>query len=71
MHASSLQNMQRCYERHLWRSLRAHQDRVRVLDVGGADVNGCYVDVFSDARFEYIGADTRRGDGVELVLEDP
>jgi len=71
MHPSSLESMQRCYERHLWRSPRAHRPSAKVLDLGGADVNGSYREVFSDPRFEYIGADLSPGPGVSLVLDDP
>lgn len=71
MHPTSLENMQRCYERWLPRSPRAQADRIRVLDVGGANLNGSYADVFSDERFEYLAVDMAPGPGVDVVLDDP
>jgi SAM-dependent methyltransferase len=71
VHPSSLESMQRCYERHLRHAPRAHLASVQVLDLGGADVNGSYREVFSDARFHYIGADLSPGPGVSVVLDDP
>ncbi len=63
--------MQKCFERFVEPSALLDQDTVRVLDVGGANVNGSYADIFSDARFQYIAADLAPGEGVEVVLEDP
>jgi len=71
MHASSLENMQKCFERFVEPSVLLNQESVRVLDVGGANVNGSYADIFSDPKFEYIAADLGPGEGVDVVLEDP
>lgn len=71
MHATSLENMQRCYEHYLSRSPLINNNKIQVLDVGGANVNGSYSDIFSDARFQYIGADISPANGVDLVLQDP
>ena len=71
MHASSLENMQQCYQRYVRPSPLQTRDQVIVLDVGGADVNGGYREVFSDPRYQYLTVDLTAGDGVDIVLEDP
>ncbi len=71
MHASSLENMQKCLRRYVLRGPLANRERLSVLDVGGADLNGSFRQVFSDPRFDYVAADLQPGEGVGLVLEDP
>jgi len=71
MHASSLENMQRCYEEHFAFSGLLGKKKIRVLDVGGADVNGSYRNIFTDERFEYVGLDLQEGPGVDVVIDDP
>lgn len=71
MHASSLENMHKCYRRYISGSELEQQHRVVVVDVGGADVNGSYREIFKDARFDYFGVDLAQGEGVHIVLEDP
>ncbi len=71
MHASSLENMQRCYEEFLGFSGLLEQQKIRVLDIGSMDVNGSYRQIFSDPRFDYVGLDLEAGPGVDVVVEDP
>ena len=71
MHASSMENMRTCYRRYVEDSPLLAREEVLVLDVGGANVNGGYRDVFSDARFRYLGVDLAPGEGIDIVLEDP
>ncbi len=71
MHASSLENMQQCYQRYVRPSPLQTRDHVVVLDVGGADVNGGYREVFDDPRYQYLTVDLTAGVGVDIVLEDP
>jgi SAM-dependent methyltransferase len=71
MHASSLENMHLCYQRHIAGKELEQRERVVVLDVGGADVNGSYSDVFTHPCFVYLGADLAPGEGVDVVLQDP
>jgi hypothetical protein len=72
MHPSSLENMQRCYQRYILPSGLAARARaeVEVLDVGGANVNGSYRDVFSAEAFRYRSADIS-AEHVDIVLDDP
>lgn len=66
-----MENMQKCYERYVGHSSLLKNERVRVVDIGGANVNGSYADIFSDSKFEYVAVDLATGEGVDVVLEDP
>src|SRR6476469_1905915 len=46
MHASSFENMQSCYRRFIKGNLIGSAEEVLVLDVGGADAEGSYRDLF-------------------------
>jgi len=63
--------MARCYTRYVVGSELEQQRRVRVLDLGGSDVNGSYRDIFAHPRYAYTAADIAAGPGVQLVLQDP
>ncbi len=67
MHASSLENMRRCYQQYVL-GTELEERGGYVLDVGGADVNGSYRSIFP-GQFEYRTADI--GPDVDLVLADP
>lgn len=71
MHMSSLENMEKCYQKYVRGTPLEAKSQVLVLDVGGADVNGSYRDVFSGPQFSYFGCDLAANDGVSIVLEDP
>jgi hypothetical protein len=71
MHLSSLENMTKCYERYLDDPFLDGGEHVKVLDIGGADVNGSYRAVFVDPRIRYVTADLAPGAGVDIVLHDP
>jgi hypothetical protein len=47
------------------------RDGVVVLDIGGANVNGSYRDVFAGPQYRYRAADISAGEGVDIVLDDP
>ena len=63
--------MLRCHARYVVGSELEKKDLVRVLDVGGSDVNGSYRDIFCHPRYAYTAADLVEGPGVQLVLHDP
>ena len=63
--------MRKCYQRYIVGSPLEHRAQVRVLDVGGADVNGSYRDIFGHPRFAYSAADIQAWPGVQIVCEDP
>ncbi|HSV68820.1 MAG TPA: methyltransferase domain-containing protein [Methylibium sp.] len=71
MHPSSLENMQWCVRRYAAARLQAGGAGLTVLDVGGANVNGSYADLFRVPGLRYLGTDLAPGEGVDLVLEDP
>jgi SAM-dependent methyltransferase len=63
--------MIRCYGEFITPSFLDGRGRVTVLDVGAADVNGSYRNVFTDPKIRYVGADLSPGEGVDIVLDDP
>lgn len=71
MHPTSLENMRRCWDRYVHGTELEDQERLIVLDVGGADVNGSYRDIFCGANVVYWGADLERGPGISVHMEDP
>ena len=70
MHASSMDNMQRCYNRYI-RGNSKFGVNVKVADIGGQNVNGSYRDIFSLPQFDYLAIDLEDGDGIDVVLQDP
>jgi Methyltransferase domain/Glycosyl transferase family 2 len=71
MHASSLENMWQCYRRYVAGGPLEQRAETIVLDVGGADINGSYREVFPNPPFRYWAADIAPGPGVNIVLGDP
>ncbi len=71
MHASSYENMQLCYERYVQGAFMDDREEISVLDIGAMNVNGSYKTIFSDPKFNYVGADMAEGAGVDLLLRDP
>lgn len=71
MHASSLENMQRCHRRYILGGALDSRDEVVILDVGGADVNGGYREVFSNPNHQYLTVDINPAEGVDIVLQEP
>lgn len=64
MHASSMENMQRCIDWYMPPEVRA------VIDLGASDVNGSYRSLMPNGT-HYIGLDLEAGPGVDLVMADP
>ena len=71
MHASSLENMWLCYRRYVAGGPLEQRAETIVLDVGGADINGSYREVFPSPPFRYLVADTAPGPVIDIVLSDP
>jgi SAM-dependent methyltransferase len=71
MHPSSLENMHWCYRRYAAPRILGSTSQFTVLDVGGANHNGSYADVFNAPNVRYVGMDLAAAPGVEIVLEDP
>ncbi len=71
MHASSFENMEKCYRKYIAGGVLEKKAALKILDVGGANVNGNYSDIFKADNIEYLGADIQPGEGVSIILEDP
>jgi Glycosyl transferase family 2/Methyltransferase domain len=71
MHPSSLDNMWRCYRRYVAGGPLEQRAGTIVLDVGGADINGSYREVFPDPPYRYRIADIAPGPDVDIILDDP
>ena len=71
VHPTSLENMHKCYRRYVKGGPLDQQERITVLDIGGADVNGSFRQVFNDPKFHYLTCDLADAPGVSIVLEDP
>lgn len=71
MHASSLENLQRCLSRYISADFPVSRGTARVLELGASDVNGSYRNLFNRDSFEYLGADIEKADGVDIVLDNP
>lgn len=64
--------MRRCLRRHLLTDPRMSQrSGLRVLDVGGADINGSYRGMFERLGATYTAIDISGGPGVDLVMVSP
>jgi SAM-dependent methyltransferase len=71
MHASSLENMAILYNELILGEFINGRDRIVVLDIGGANVNGSYRDIFTNKKISYVAADLAANEGVDIVLHDP
>src|ERR1700674_3242845 len=71
MHAASMENMWKCYRQYVAGGPLEARAETIVLDVGSADVNGTYREIFRNAPFRYLGVDMAPGPGVDIVLTDP
>lgn len=63
--------MLRCHRRYVAGGPLTKQEKVTVLDVGGANVNGSYSEIFNRPPFVYRAADMAAGPGVDILLDDP
>ena len=71
MHASSMENMLLAFEYYVAGDYFQARDRIDVVDIGGANVNGSYADIFAHPKFRLTAVDVAPGPGVDLVLRDP
>ncbi len=71
MHPSSYENMEKCRDKYLTPAFLEPRAQVKVLDIGGVDLNGSYKPIFSAPGFEYAVADISDAEGVDVVLKDP
>lgn len=71
MHASSLENMQKYYEKYIKKWQWDSKGKISVIDIGGQNVNGSYADIFSTDDFHYQTIDIEENENVDIVLDDP
>lgn len=71
MHASSLENMQQCYQKFVKTHPWPDRQTIDVIDIGGSNVNGSYADIFSGQEFHYQSVDIDSDNNVDIVLKDP
>ena len=68
MHLSSYANM------HDFRGTyldKFSEKQLTIFDLGSADVNGSYRDIFTNPRWKYVGVDMEAGKNVDVVIQDP
>ena len=71
MHASSMENMARCFRRYVGAKQLSQENSLKVLDIGGANVNGSYRDIIEGYNLSYLAADIADGEGVDVHMADP
>lgn len=71
MHASSLENMLRCYERYVAGPFEAARDEIVVLDMGATNINGSYASIFEGPNVRFHTADLSGVEGVDIRMTDP
>jgi len=65
MHPSAMQNCIRFFGTY-----GKHKESGLVIDIGSQNVNGSLKDA-TPARFNYVGLDFQKADGVDVVIADP
>ena len=66
MHVSAMNCGRAFFESYL-----SGREHLRILDVGGMDVNGSLRAVVPSSTWEYLAVDIELGAGVDMVLADP
>ena len=72
MHATSLQNMQHFISKWISTVIEngVESRKINVLDVGGADYNGSYRQLFPSELFNYLVCDFSASQGVDLLMTE-
>jgi SAM-dependent methyltransferase len=68
MHQHSLDSMAQFRSRYLD---ARRQEPLTVIDLGSADLNGSYRELFAMPPWRYLGVDLVAGENVDIVLRDP
>tara|TARA_B100000929_G_C15508081_1_gene419417 strand:- start:2401 stop:3774 length:1374 start_codon:yes stop_codon:yes gene_type:complete len=71
MHASSMENMASCFRRYIGDEQLSQAECLKVLDIGGANVNGSYRDIIEGYNLSYLAADIADGEGIDVHMVDP
>ena len=72
MHATSFQNMQHFISKWISTVIEngLQNRKINVLDVGGADYNGSYRQLFPSELFNYLACDIEASQGVDLLMTE-
>ena len=71
MHYTSLENMKKVYDRYIRDHAAFNKNTVKVIDIGGSNINGSYRDIFDSPKYQYKAVDVTKGKGVDIVLRNP
>ena len=72
MHVSSLDTLRICLKKHVLPDPRfATELPLKVAEIGSAEINGSYRQIFDLIGCEYTGIDLEEGPGVTVVLDSP
>jgi len=72
MHISSLDTLRSVLKKHVLPDSRFSSEALlKIADVGSADINGSYKQIFDLLDCEYTGIDLEEGPGVSIVLTSP
>lgn len=66
MHKSSYIKMREFRDKYL-----DLEQKLKIIDLGSMDVNGCYKPIFARPNWKYRGIDLEKGPNVDIVLADP
>lgn len=66
MHKSAVKRMEWFIQNYI-----PKDTKLKILDVGSYNVNGCYKPLLSNYNCEYVGLDLVKGPNVDVVVADP
>ena len=66
MHGNCIKEINLFIEKYLDKNTK-----LKILDVGSYNVNGCFKKYFKNPNWEFIGLDIKEGRGVDVVTKDP
>jgi SAM-dependent methyltransferase len=70
MHASSLENMQKFYDKYVKKWQWDSEGRISVIDIGGLNLKDSYADIFSTDDFHYQAVEIKENENVDIVLDN-
>jgi len=71
MHPSSFENMRWCRDNYINEEQLKSAEKPLVVDIGGADYNGSYKQLFTADLFDYKTADIEGSLKVDIKMDDP
>jgi len=71
MHASSFENMDKCYRKYIAGGALEKKATLKILDVGGANVNGNYSDICPEMTISIELSSSGSVFGCSRIIETP